>query len=437
MDWVLYLVLFFGGLVLLLLVGLPVAIAFALVNLIGVYAFWGGAGGLGQLILSIDSSVASFVLVPVPMFILMGTVMFHSGVAARMIDVLDQWLGHIAGRLAVLAVAAGTVFATLTGVAMGSVAMLGSTLVPDMERRGYSRSLALGSVLASGSLAIMIPPSALAVILASLGKFSVGGLLVGIVIPGLILAAAYAAYIIIRCTLQPQLAPAYSVERTQLAPRLRDTLIYVAPGLLMIVIVIATIFAGIATPTEAAAIGALLSLVIAAAYGKLGWAIIKKSIGSATSLSVMVLLVLTGSAAFSQLLSFSGVTPAITGLATSLDVHPILVLVLMQLVVMVLGCFIEQTAIVLVTIPIFMPIVAAMGWNPIWFGAIMMLNLEMATITPPFGLALFVMKGLAPPGTTIGEIYLAAFPFIGINLVVMALMILVPDIVLWLPARME
>ena len=437
MDWVLYLVLFFGGLVLLLLVGLPVAIAFALVNLIGVYAFWGGAGGLGQLILSIDSSVASFVLVPVPMFILMGTVMFHSGVAARMIDVLDQWLGHIAGRLAVLAVAAGTVFATLTGVAMGSVAMLGSTLVPDMERRGYSRSLALGSVLASGSLAIMIPPSALAVILASLGKFSVGGLLVGIVIPGLILAAAYAAYIIIRCTLQPQLAPAYSVERTQLAPRLRDTLIYVAPGLLMIVIVIATIFAGIATPTEAAAIGALLSLVIAAAYGKLGWAIIKKSIGSATSLSVMVLLVLTGSAAFSQLLSFSGVTPAITGLATSLDVHPILVLVLMQLVVMVLGCFIEQTAIVLVTIPIFMPIVAAMGWNPIWFGAIMMLNLEMATITPPFGLALFVMKGLAPPGTTIGEIYRAAFPFIGINLVVMALMILVPDIVLWLPARME
>lgn len=437
MDWVLYLALFFGGLVLLLLVGLPVAIAFALVNLIGVYAFWGGAGGLGQLILSIDSSVASFVLVPVPMFILMGTVMFHSGVAARMIDVLDQWLGHIAGRLAVLAVAAGTVFATLTGVAMGSVAMLGSTLVPDMERRGYSRSLALGSVLASGSLAIMIPPSALAVILASLGKFSVGGLLVGIVIPGLILAAAYAAYIIIRCTLQPQLAPAYSVERTQLAPRLRDTLIYVAPGLLMIVIVIATIFAGIATPTEAAAIGALMSLVIAAAYGKLGWAIIKKSIGSATSLSVMVLLVLTGSAAFSQLLSFSGVTPAITGLATSLDVHPILVLVLMQLVVMVLGCFIEQTAIVLVTIPIFMPIVAAMGWNPIWFGAIMMLNLEMATITPPFGLALFVMKGLAPPGTTIGEIYLAAFPFIGINLVVMALMILVPDIVLWLPAQME
>ncbi len=296
MDWVIYLVLFFGGLMLLLLIGLPVAIAFLLVNIVGAYAFWGGASGLGQLILSLDSSVSSFILVPVPMFILMGTVMFHSGVAARMIDVLDQWLGHIAGRLAVLAVAAGAVFATLTGVAMGSVAMLGSTLVPDMERRGYARTLALGSVLASGSLAIMIPPSALAVILASLGKFSVGKLLVGIVVPGLLLAVVYAGYIVIRCTLQPALAPPYVVERKPMGSRLRDTLVYVVPGLSMIIFIIATIFAGIATPTEAAAIGALMSLAIAAAYGKLTWSVVKKSIGSATSLSVMVLLILTGSA---------------------------------------------------------------------------------------------------------------------------------------------
>lgn len=437
MDWAVYLALFFGGLALLLLIGLPVAIAFTLVNLIGVYVFWGGSIGLGQLVLSIDSSIASFVLVPVPMFILMGTVMFHSGVATRMIDVLDQWLGHIAGRLAVLAVAAGALFATLTGVAMGSVAMLGSTLVPEMERRGYSRTLALGSVLASGSLAIMIPPSALAVILASLGKISVGKLLVGIIVPGLLLALIYALYIIIRCTLQPKLAPAYVLERKPMGPRLRETLIYVVPPLSMIVLIIATIFAGIATPTEAAAIGALMSMVVAACYGKLTWPVFKKAVGSATSLSIMVLIVLTGSAAFSQLLSFSGVTPAITALATGAEVHPLVILVLMQLVVMVLGMFIEQTAIVLVTIPIFMPIVTTMGWDPIWFGAIMMLNLEMATITPPFGLALFVMKGLAPPGTTMGDIYRAALPFICLNVFLMALMILFPDIVLWLPKGMD
>jgi tripartite ATP-independent transporter DctM subunit len=437
MELGLYLALFFGGLAVLLLIGLPVAIAFTLVNLVGVYVFWGGAIGLSQLILSIDSSVSTFVLVPVPMFILMGTVMFHSGVAYRMIDVLDQWLGRIAGRLAVLAVGAGALFGTLTGVAMGSVAMLGATLVPDMERRGYARTLALGSVLASGSLAILIPPSALAVILASLGKFSVGKLLIGIIIPGVLLACVYAAYIVIRCTLQPSLAPPYVVQRTPVAGRLRDSVIYVIPPMSMVVVVIGTIFAGIATPTEAAAVGALMSFVLAAGYGKLTWPVIEKAVGSATSLSIKVLIVLTGSAAFSQLLSFSGVTPGITELAVKADLHPIVILILMQVVVMVLGMFIEQTAIVLVTIPIFMPIVSAMGWDPIWFGAIMMLNLEMATITPPFGLSLFVMKGIAPPGTTIGEVYRAALPFIALNIVVMALMILFPDIVLWLPAQMK
>ena len=437
MDLAVHLILFFGGLAALLLVGLPVAIAFTLVNLVGVYVFWGGSIGLSQLILSIDSSVSTFVLVPVPMFILMGTVMFHSGVAYRMIDVLDQWLGRIAGRLAVLAVGAGALFGTLTGVAMGSVAMLGSTLVPDMERRGYARTLALGSILASGSLAILIPPSALAVILASLGKFSVGKLLIGIIVPGILLACVYVVYIVVRCTLQPSLAPAYVVERRPLGPRLRDTVIYVLPPLSMVVLVIGTIFAGIATPTEAAAVGALMSFVIAAVYGKLTWPVVKVAVGSATSLSVMVLVVLTGSAAFSQVLSFSGVTAAITELATGRDIHPIIVLILMQAVVMVLGMFIEQTSIVLVTIPIFMPIVEAMRWDPIWFGAIMMLNLEMATITPPFGLSLFVMKGIAPPGTTMGEVYRSALPFIGLNIMVMALMIMFPDIVLWLPARMK
>jgi tripartite ATP-independent transporter DctM subunit len=437
MSLVIPLVGFFGGLALLLLSGMPIAVAFTVVNLIGVYIYWGGSIGLSQLILSIDSSVASFVLVPVPMFILMGTVMFHSGVAYRMIDVLDQWLGRVAGRLAVLAVAAGALFATLTGVAMGSVAMLGSTLVPDMERRGYDRSLALGSVLASGSLAILIPPSALAVILASLGKFSVGKLLIGIIVPGVLLACVYAAYILVRCVLQPSLAPVYKVERRPLGAKLRDTLLYVVPPVSMIAVVVGTIFSGAATPTEAAAIGTLLSFIVAACYGKLTWPVVKMAVGSATSLSVMVLLVLTGSAAFSQLLSFSGVTSGITALATGLDVHPLVILVLMQLVVMVLGMFIEQTSIVLVTIPIFMPIVAAMRWDPIWFGAIMMLNLEMATITPPFGLSLFVMKGIAPSGTTMGEIYRSALPFIALNIVVMALMIAFPAIVQWLPNYMK
>lgn len=437
MEWWVYMLFFFGGLGALLLIGLPVAFAFLLVNLVGAYAIWGGEIGLAQLVLSIDSSVSTFVLVPVPMFILMGTVMFHSGIAFKMIDVLDEWLGRIAGRLSILAVGAGALFATLTGVAMGSVAMLGSTLAPDMQRRGYAKSMSLGPILASGSLAIMIPPSALAVILASLGKFSIGKLLVGIVLPGLLLAAVYVAYIVIRCTLQPSLAPPYEVTPAPLRRRLADTLRYVAPPLSVIVVVIGTIFLGVATPTEAAAVGALLCFVLATAYRRLTWAVAKKAVGSATSLSVMVLIILTGSAAFGQLLSFSGVTPAITRLVTDLPVDPILILILMQVIVLFLGMFIEQTSIVMVTIPIFMPIVQALGWDPIWFGAILMLNLEMATISPPFGLSLFVMKGIASPDTRMSDIYRAALPFVGLNIAVMAIMIAFPALVLWLPGLMN
>jgi tripartite ATP-independent transporter DctM subunit len=437
MEWWVLLCLFFGGLAILLLAGLPVAFAFMLVNLIGVYFLWGGATGAQQLILSIDSSVSSFILVPLPMFILMGTVMFHSGVAYRLIDVLDQWLGRIAGRLAVLSVGVGALFATLTGVAMGSVAMLGSTLAPDMERRGYAKSMTYGPILASGSLAILIPPSALAVIVASLGRFSVGKLLVGIVIPGLALAFVYAAYIVIRCKLNPSLAPPYVVEPTPMAPRIRDTFLYVLPPVSIVFLVIGAIFGGIATPTEAAAVGALLSIVVAGLYGKLSWPVIKASVSAATSISVMVLVILTGSAAFSQLLSFSGVTPAITKLATGTVVDALVILIMMQLVVLILGMFIEQVSIVMVTIPIFMPIVLAMGWDPVWFGAILVLNLEMATISPPFGMSLFVMKGIASAETTMNDIYKAALPFVGLNLIVMAAMIAFPDIVLWLPSLMD
>ena len=437
MEWWIYMLFFFGGLTILLLTGLPVAFAFMLINVFGVYAFWGGSIGLQQLILSIDSSVSTFVLVPVPMFILMGSVMFHSGVAYKMIDVLDEWLGRIAGRLALLAVGAGALFATLTGVAMGSVAMLGSTLAPDMEKRGYSKSMSLGPILASGSLAIMIPPTALGVILASLAKFPVGKLLVGIVLPGLLLAGVYATYIIVRCTLKPSLAPAYDVTPTPIGGRILDTFRYVVPLVSVIVVVIGTIFFGVATPTEAAAVGTLLCFLLAAVYGKLTWEVMKKAVGAASSISVMVLVILTGSAAFSQVLAFAGVTASLTKLAVGLPVHPIVILILMQVVLIFLGMFIEQTSIVMVTVPVYMPIVTTLGWDPIWFGAIMLLNLELATISPPFGMSLFVMKGIASPDTTMGDIYRAAIPFVGLNIVVMAIMILFPAVVLWLPSLMR
>ncbi|MBN9249029.1 MAG: C4-dicarboxylate ABC transporter permease [Mesorhizobium sp. 61-13] len=437
MLWWQFLILFFAGLGTLMIIGLPVAIAFLLVNLAGVFYLWGGVSGFNQLILSIDSSISTFVLVPVPMFILMGAIMFHSGIAQRMIEVLDQWLGFVAGRLSVLAIGAGALLGTLTGMAMGSVAMLGSTLTPEMERRGYAKSMSIGPILASGGLAILIPPSTLAIVLASLGGFSVAKILIGIIVPGILLAILCIGYLVIRATLRPHEAPSYEAPHVPLGQRLRDAALYLVPPICIVFMIIGLIFFGTATPTEAAAIGTFLTFVLAILYRKLNWQVLVQGVGSATQLSIMILIILTGSAAFSQLLSFSGTTSAITNLASDLPVHPLVLLILMQLIVMFLGMFIEQTSIVLVTIPIFLPIVHQMGWDPIWFGIIMMVNLEMATITPPFGLSLFVMKGIAPKNTTMGDIYRAAVPFILINILLMGIMIAAPDLVLWLPDQMN
>lgn len=435
MEWWVFLLAFFAGLAGLMVIGIPVAISFIVVNLVGVYFLW-GSGGFNQIILSIDSSIASFMLVPIPMFILMGSMMFHAGIAERLINVLDQWLGFIAGRLAVLAVASGTILAMLTGVAMGSVAMLGSTLTPEMERRGYSKTMSIGPVLGSGALAILMPSSTLAIVLASVGGFSIAKVLVGVIIPGILLAVMYVAYIVIRATLQPEVAPAYEVPQVPLGRKLKDTLLYLVPPVAIITLVVTLIFGGIATPTEAASIGTFLTFTLAFLYGRLNWAVLKKGIGSATHISVMILLILTGSAGFGQLLSFSGATTAITGWATDLPVHPYVLLAMMMMTVMIIGIFLEQVSMVLITVPIFMPVVHAMGWDPIWFAIIMMVNLELDTIMPPAGLSLFVMKGITSKDTKMADIYRAAVPFVLMNLMLVVLIVLFPQLALWLPSLM-
>ena len=437
MEWWLALLLLFIGFFILLLIGMPVAFAFLLVNIVGVFSFWGGAIGLNQLVLSIDTSVSSFALLPVPMFILMGEVMFQSGVGFQMMDVLDKWMGRIPGRLALISVAAGTMFATLSGAAMGSVALLGSVLTPEMEKRGYKKPMSLGPVLGSGGLAIMIPPTALGVILATLGEFSVGRLLIAIVVPGLMMALSFTLYIVVRCKLQPSLAPPYDVTPTPLLQKIVAFVAYVLPLGSIFFLVVGLIFFGVASPTEAAAVGALGCFILAAAYGKLSWQVVKKSVTQALAIIVMIFMIFTGSTAFSQILAYTGSSEGLTRLAIGLPVPPLGLLMLMQVVLLVLGMVIEQVSIMMITVPIFMPIVRSMGWDPIWFGTIMLLNMEMATISPPFGLSLFVMKGVAPRDTTMGDIYRAAIPFLLLNLVVMALLMLFPQVVLWLPGMMR
>ena len=437
MEWWLILLIIFSALVILFILAVPVAFAFLFVNVIAVYVFWGGGAGLSQMILSIYESVTIFALLPVPLFVLMGEVMFRSGIAPRMMDVLDKWLGRLPGRLSLLAVGGGTLFAALSGSAMAGAAMLGSVLVPEMEKRGYKKPMSLGPILGSGGLAIMIPPSALGVLLAALGRFSVGRFLIAIIIPGLIMAVLYGTYVIGRCWLQPQLAPSYPVPPTSLLEKIRATLQYVLPLSSIVFLVVGLIFLGIATPTEAAALGALGCLALALIYRGLNWEILKISITGTLQVTIMMLMILTGSTAFAQILAYTGASQGLVEFALSIPLPPICVLIAMQIVLLIMGTFMEPLTIMMVTLPIFMPIVEKLAFNPLWFGAIMLLNMEMATTSPPFGLVLFVMKGVAPPGTTMGDIYRAGLPFLACDAVAMAFMMAFPGLVLWLPGLMQ
>lgn len=437
MEWWLILLFFGVALAVLLASSLPVAFCFMVINLIGVFIFWRGTAGLEQLILSMHAAVSTFVLLPVPLFVLMGVVLFHSGMGFKAIDVLDGWMGRLPGRLGLLAVASGTMFSTMSGSSMATTAMLGTLLVPEMEKRGYKKPMSIGPVIGSGGLAMIIPPSAMAVLLGSLANISIGKLLISGIIPGLLIALFYAAYIIGRCYLQPSIAPSYSFIPPPLLERMVSTARYVMPLGILIFLVIGLIFIGVATPSEAAAAGALGSLFLAAIYRRLNWNVAKNSILDAIRITIMVFMIITGSTAFSQLLAYTGASAGLVQFVAGLALPPVLLLMAMLAVVMVLGCFMDQYSIMMITFPIFMPIVELLGFPLVWFGLLMLINMEMANTTPPFGLLLFVMKGVAPPDTTMGDIYKAAIPFLICDAIVMGLVIIFPVLALWLPGLMR
>ena len=392
---------------------------------------------MDQLIITIFGSLSSFTLMPLPLFVFMGEVMFLSGIAPNMLDALDKWLGRLPGRLGLLAVGGGTIFATLSGASMASVAMLGSTLAPEMERRGYKKPMSLGPILGSGGLAIMIPPSVLAVLLGAIGRISVGKILIAIIIPGLLMAVLYTTYIVARCRLQPSIAPAYDVTVPPLSERLMATVKYILPLGLILFLVVIVMFVGIATPSEAAALGSIGTLFLAFMYKRLTWDMLKKSFAGTLRITVMIFIIITGALAFAQILAFSGASQGLIELALSLPLPPILVIVMMQIILLVLGTFMDVVAMMLVTLPLYMPVILSLGFDPVWFAVIILLNLEMADVSPPFGLGLFVMKGVSSPDTTMGDIYRSVLPFLGCDLIAMILIIAFPALALWLPGLMR
>ncbi len=433
MEWYEALAVLLGSILVLMAIGMPVALAFLAANIIGAWLFMGGERGITQLLNNGLGSLTKYALVPIPLFLLMGEIFFHTGLGGRMFNAIDQLLGRLPGRLSYVTVIGGTAFSTLSGSSMGSTALLGSLMVPEMNRRGYKKHMSIGPILGTGGLAIIIPPSALAVLLATLAQIDVAALLIAGVIPGLILAVFYIGMIALQVRLDPSAAPAYDVLPLSWLARLKLLMSDVVPMVGVMVLIVVLMINGIVTPSEAAAFGALGVLVLAIVYRCLSLDAVKKSITGALRVTLMAYLIVFGSATFSQLLAFSGASRGLITWATGFDLDPLAMLLVMFAVLLLLGMFMEQISMMLLTVPIFFPLAQTLGFDVIWFGLIMLLALEISFTTPPFGLLLFVMKGVSPPDTTMREIYLAAMPFIACSLALVAMLIAFPQLALWLP----
>jgi tripartite ATP-independent transporter DctM subunit len=422
-----------GTAMVLMAFGLPVAFAFIATNVIGAYIFMGGTRGLEQVASNMSASISSFLLVPVPLFILMGDLMVQTGLAARMMDGFDKLIGRVPGRLCYVSIGAGTVFGALSGSAMASTAMLGSTLVPEMMRRGYKKHMAMGPILGAGGLDILIPPSALAVLLGSVASIDIGRLLIAGIVPALILAVMYVGVIVVQLKIDPSGAPPYDLAPTPLAEKLVAVTVNLAPLGLVIFSVCGLILMGIATPTESAAFGVLSILILAAAFRRLTWEAVKRSLEGTMRVSVMLFTIILGSLTFSQVLAFSGAGSGLVNWALGFQMPPTALLALMLGVVVFLGLFIDEVSQIMLTVPIYVPIVTALAIDPIWFGTLMMLCMVIGALSPPFGLQLFVMMGVGPKGTTLGEVAWAAVPYMICQTILVALILAFPLIATWLP----
>lgn len=436
MDWILALLLLMGLLCLFLALGMPVAFAFFGVNVVGAFFFLGGEAGLYQLARNSMASLTSFILVPIILFLLMGEILFHTGIAFKAIDAIDKMISRVPGRLCLVALFGGTVFSSLSGSTIANTAVLGSVLLPDMLKRGYHPSISMGTIMATGGIAMLIPPSALAVLLGSLANISIATLLIAAIIPGLIMSGLYIGYVILRCSINPDLAPAYDVKQLSLRERVFPFLVYVMPLFAIFIVVVGSIIFGIATPTESAALGCVASVAIVVLYGELRIKDLVVAFKETVRIAVMILFIICASITFSQILAFSGATNGLLNLVNQYELSPFAILLVMLLILMFLGAFMDQVSMLMITVPFFIPLASAHGIALPWMGVLMLLVMEVSFTTPPFGLLLYVMKGVAPETITIQQIYGAAMPFIILDLIVIALLIFFPGLATWLPSIM-
>jgi len=434
MSWQFAAWLMLGGSTVLLLAGLPVAFTFIAVNIAGAAIWLGGDVGVQQLARNSVISIASFSLTPIPLFILMGEVLFHTGIAVKVIDGVERLIAQVPGRLAVVAVVAGTIFSAISGSTIATTAMLGSLMVPVMLQRGYHPTMATGPVMAIGAVDMLIPPSALTVLLGSFSGISISRLLIGGVMPGLILSVAFVAYIIVRVTITPSIAPPTPLKAYHGWARLLPFVQYVIPLVSIFVIVVISMSAGWATPTESAAIGAFATMLMAVIYRALTFKNLFAALRGTVAISTIILFIILGATTFAQILSFSGASNGLVGQLLGLGLPPMAIVAGMMGILIFLGIFVDQVSMMLITLPIFMPIVQRLSLDPVWFGVMFLICMQLGLLLPPHGLLLMTMRGVTPPQVTMAHIFMAVIPYVAMSLLVLALVFFVPAVALWLPA---
>jgi len=423
-------------LVITLLTGLPVAFSLFGLSILYLIIFSGPASMLVAYN-SAFNTVTVDIFIAIPMFILMAAMLESSGIASAMYQTMYQWFGGLKGGLAIGTVVICTIIAAMTGLAATGIVMMGLLAYPEMMKRGYSKDIALGCIPAGGSLGPLIPPSVLMIIIAMLANISVGRMFMGGVMPGLLMSGLFIGYIIIKCIHRPGLAPAIPVEERATWRQKFVSLRGVILPIILIILVLGSIYSGAATPTEAAGVGAIGAVICAAVYRRLNLKSIKKAIFVTTSTTAMVYWLVIGGTAFTALMALTGVRDFMADTMVGLEVAPIVILIIMQVIALVLGCFMDQASISIICIPIFMPIVHELGFDPLWFALLFTVNMIIGCITPPFGAGLFYTKAVVPPDVTMGEIYRSALPYVVLMLIVLVVCFVWPPVLTWLPGMMN
>jgi tripartite ATP-independent transporter DctM subunit len=425
-------VLLFGGLLFLLAMGVPVVFALGGISVLITFLL-DGTNGLYIIATTTYRQITDPGLITIPLFLLMGNFLIHSGISDRLFQALNLWLSGIKGGLAIVSVGVCVALAMCGGFGPGILTM-GLIAVPAMLKHRYNKSLALGSVMAGGVLGEIIPPSIIMIIFAYISRISIGKIFFGGAIPGFITASLYIVYITLRCYLQPDLAPKAAEEATWKA-RLASLKDIVLPSLL-IVLVLGSIFMGIATPTEAAGVGAFGSFLICIIYGRLNWKVVSDSCLETMKISGMALWILVTATLFGVVYTSAGAQGMVMELIEGLSVNRWLILAVMQIILLGFGMFMDDYAVLTICAPIMLPIAIFLGFNPIWFSIVFILNMQVAYLTPPFGWALILMKGVAPPEIHTKDIWRSIPPFVAIQLIVLILTMLFPQLALWLPEKM-